>query len=216
MNLVKAKKGVEAQTILQIFWIVIAAAAILLFIHVGTSIWKIFSNEQDQGTKESFKILIEKIGKLKDNESTEQLYYIKPDFVLYGFNKDAGKIYYNRPIQIENLPVIGGNLIQTPSVNKPKKCGSAACICICDAAECNGKIQDCKLADGIEHYAAEKMERNQGTQYSFKDSNNNQINAHYLAIFGKKGGFAFFSDEWKVRPIKIRRENNAVYFSDAK
>ncbi len=214
MKLAKGKKGVEAETLMQAFGIIIAALVVLLLIHVGNSIWKVFSNEQDQGTRESFKLLGEKIQKLKDGEKTEQLYYIKPDFALYGFNLEQ-KTYYNRPIQLENAPVIGG-IVKTPSVNKPKACNGRPCICICDNADCSGRIKDCKIFNEIDYYVAENLQRTQGTEINFRDSSGKDIKARYLAVFGKRAGIGPVSDEFGARPIAIRREANAIYFSDGK
>ncbi len=203
MMRIKGKRGVEAETLMQAFGILIAAAVILLLLHVGNSIWKFFANEQDQGTRENFKVFADKIQKLKDRESTEQLYYIQPGYSLYGFNLEQ-KTYY------EGLT----GLFAPSSVARPQNCNSRPCLCICDNADCTGKIKDCRAFDEIDYYVAENLERNRGTEFTFKDTNDKQVNARHLAVFGRNIGLIVYNDDWKTRPIGIRREANAIYISN--
>ncbi len=202
--LVNGKKGTADETIIKIFEILIAAAVILLLIYVGQNILKIFSNDADQGTKVSFDVLHERIKALAPDQTVDNVFYIKPGFVLYGFNQDSDKVVYKRAIGVLN---VFGN----PSTSKPKACNGRACICICDDDGCDKNIKDCRMVDGINYYVVSKMQKNQGDDYA---SGSGQVKGQYLALFGRAWGFGPIGDDYKTHTIRIQRKGDVVYFSD--
>ncbi|MBI3036196.1 hypothetical protein HYY73_00345 [Candidatus Woesearchaeota archaeon] len=161
--------------------LLIGAVLVVIFVLISSAIFNLFHKKEAQSTGESFKLLVSKVELINGGLSkVDHAYYIQSGYHLFGFNKDPDQILY-----------------RDGTLEKPPKCGSSeACLCVCDAKDCKGKVVDCNINidgkpisfDNIEGFSVVNDKDNKFTQGGDIESGKPGAGGKYLAVYGAWGG----------------------------
>src|SRR3989344_4443989 len=201
------RKGTAAKIIMESWDIVRAGVMILIFIALILIVYNKFLSTSDQGTRESFRGLVFQVkAVLEDGETRVVPMFIKGNWGpggglnLLAFNRGEPEFSYN------------ANVFGAPdTTQKPLKCGSDACLCICDEMSCSSGLQDCETFSGVFYFAGWRGDFNEGAPITGLPGRN------HVALFGQFTGKPHFDKG----TIQISRQadaqgNTNIYFDRAK
>ena len=170
--------------------LLIGAVLVVIFVLISSAIFHLFHKKEAQSTGESFKLLVSKVEEMNKPaglSKVDHAYYIQSGYHLFGFNKAPDEIKY-----------------RDGTLGKPPKCdGSKACLCVCDASHCNGKVVDCNIDlngkqvgfdgtkggfDNIDGFAVVGDAKNDFTQGKDIEAGWPGAGGKFLAIYGAWGG----------------------------
>ena len=121
----------------QVIGLILVAIAIIIAIVIFAGLYSMFQGRPDQGSRESFKMLVQNIKTLKDGEEKTISYYLAKDQLLAGFNSNVNLMEFDvRPTDM---------LKEKTIINRPAECNpDNACLCLCEAKTNCEKKSNCE------------------------------------------------------------------------